>query len=216
MHYDQPVGILGGTFDPIHYAHIKLANAVLKALQLARVHFIPNYHPSHRQPTVASAHDRFTMVKLALASYTNLICDDTEIKRGGISYMIDTLIQLKQQYPNTPLCLLVGADVFAKLDTWHRWQELFTYAHLISIARPNAALPTSAELESIWQSHRTESIEDLHKHLAGKIYVYHHEVSNLSATRIRQKLQAKEDISADIPTSVAEYIQKHQLYTQPS
>ncbi|OGT06369.1 MAG: nicotinate (nicotinamide) nucleotide adenylyltransferase [Gammaproteobacteria bacterium GWF2_41_13] len=131
----QPIGILGGTFDPIHQGHLQIALIALQQLHLQKIHFIPCFQPPHRNQPIASPNDRLAMVKLAIGNNTAFNADDREIKRGNISYTIDTLKSLRQDYPDTPLCLIIGTDAFQELQQWHHWKELIDYAHLVVMYR---------------------------------------------------------------------------------
>src|SRR5687768_13270840 len=124
MHLSKAIGILGGTFDPIHLGHLRMAIELYESLNLARVHLIPCYTPVHRAQTVASAEERLAMVKAAIANEPVLYADDREIKSKKPSYTIDTLLSLKEEFPDTPLCLFVGIDAFLGFLSWHRWEEI--------------------------------------------------------------------------------------------
>ncbi len=130
------LGIFGGTFDPIHCAHLELAREVRAALDLAAVRFIPAGDPPHRAAPVASAMHRLAMVELAVADHPGLEVDAREIHRRGRSYTVETLEELRDEAPARPLALIVGADAFLGLPTWHRWRELFELAHVVVVARP--------------------------------------------------------------------------------
>jgi len=120
----QPIGILGGTFDPVHNGHIQLAQAILKKLPLEKILFIPCYQPVHRGKPIATPQQRLNMLRLVTDTEPKFAISEAEINRQGPSYMIDTLAELKKLYPYNPLCLTLGMDAFAKLDTWHQWQQL--------------------------------------------------------------------------------------------
>jgi len=135
-----PIGLLGGTFDPIHFGHLRLAQELADALGLARVRFIPTGIPPHRDsPEVSGAH-RLQMVRIAIAGNLLFEADDREIRREGVNYTYDTLTELRDELGERPLCLLMGADAFAALTTWHRWQELFDLAHVVIAHRPGFRL----------------------------------------------------------------------------
>lgn len=131
----KPIALLGGTFDPIHHGHIALAKAMLQEFACEEVRLIPSFIPPHRNLPIASAQDRLQMLKLAVRDNPKLIPDDREIHRKNISYMIDTLISLRQEFPDQVFILGMGIDAFAKFDHWHRWQELINYAHIAIVNR---------------------------------------------------------------------------------
>src|SRR5438552_2155932 len=149
----KAIGILGGTFDPIHLGHLRMAIELYEALDLARVHILPCYHPVHRKFPVASPEHRFEMVKTAVADEPSLFADDREIRRQGPSYFIDTLLEMRQEMPKTPLCLLLGIDAFLGFTSWHRWQEILDEAHLIVAYRPYYQLPPAGIIIDLLPKH---------------------------------------------------------------
>ena len=132
-----PIGIFGGTFDPIHYGHLRLAQEIAESLRLAEIRLIPGGTPPHRAAPQVSSQQRLEMVRLAAAGNPLFTVDDREVKRSGPGYTIETLTELRREAGATqPLCVLLGADAFLELATWHRWHELFGLAHLIVAHRP--------------------------------------------------------------------------------
>ena len=146
-----PIGIYGGTFDPVHRGHVETAAEVSQQLDLAVVHFIANATPSHRGGPVASPSERHEMLELALQGQQNFFADDREIRRGGLSYSVDTLASLREQYgPDRPLVLMLGADAFLGLPTWNRWQQVFELAHIVVINRPGTSLDSARQSADWW------------------------------------------------------------------
>lgn len=139
----RPIGILGGTFDPIHYGHLRVALELYEDLGLREVRMIPARQPPHRGAPGASAEQRVAMLKAALAGQKALRLDTREMERDGPSYTVDTLRSLRTEVGETPLCLIMGADAFGALDTWHRWREVADGAHLIVAHRPGWAVDTA-------------------------------------------------------------------------
>jgi nicotinate-nucleotide adenylyltransferase len=138
----QPVGVLGGSFDPVHVGHLRAALDACEALSLAEVRLVPSATPPHRPPPRAPAAERCALLAAAIAGEPRLVVDDRELRRAGPSYTFDTLAELRAELgARRPLVLLLGADAFAGLATWHRWRELFGLAHLAHLARPGAAAP---------------------------------------------------------------------------
>lgn len=134
------IGILGGTFDPIHFGHLRTALDVVEDLNLQQLRFIPCGEPPHRDQPHASPAQRLAMVQLAIASESRFMVDAREIQRGGPSYMVETLESLRQELgEQQSLGLIVGLDAFAALDSWYRWQDLIDLAHLIIMTRPGWA-----------------------------------------------------------------------------
>ena len=130
------IGILGGTFDPIHYGHLTPAREAMQALGLEHIRLMPNHIPPHRPQPVASSEQRLAMVTLAASEFGGFQVDDRELRRQSPSFTFDTLRQLRHELPDTPICFLIGMDSLLSLPTWHRWQELTDYAHLVVSVRP--------------------------------------------------------------------------------
>ena len=141
LRHSAPIGVLGGTFDPIHYGHLRPALELLEALALAEVRFIPCRLPAHRGAPAITPEQRLELVRLATADQPGFVADDRELRRPGRSYMVDTLASLRQDLGETPLCLILGGDAFAALHTWRRWEDLSKLAHFIVMQRPGAAQP---------------------------------------------------------------------------
>lgn len=212
----QPIGILGGTFDPIHQGHLQIALIALQQLHLQKIHFIPCFQPPHRNQPIASPNDRLAMVKLAIGNNTAFNADDREIKRGNISYTIDTLKSLRQDYPDTPLCLIIGTDAFQKLQQWHHWKELIDYAHLVVMHRQTDQ-PKQADIFTWAQSHATEDISDLSHYRKGVIYFLMITPILISATKIRNKIKTRsQNLKNELPKKVLDYIKTHHLYSANS
>ena len=123
-----PIGIFGGTFDPIHYGHLRTAFEMLQALQLTEIRFFPSGDPPHRGETYADAVSRAEMVRVAIMQQPGFTIDDRELRRDGPSYTIDTLAELREELPGHSLSLIVGMDAFLGLETWHRWDEILGLA----------------------------------------------------------------------------------------
>ena len=130
------IGIFGGTFDPVHYGHIKPALSIKAALHLRQLRFIPNRLPPHRAEPWLSADQRLQLLHMALSGYPDVVIDERELERQGPSYMVDTLASLKQEFSDEPLCLIIGMDAFLGIASWYRWRSLFDYCHLVVINRP--------------------------------------------------------------------------------
>ncbi len=203
------IGIFGGTFDPVHYGHLRPAQEILRALSLQKLYLVPASTPPHRQSSAVDAVQRLQMTQLATTEFPELIVDDCEIQRGGISYTVDTLQTYRQHYPQTPMCLLMGSDVFASLESWHQWQRIPELAHLVVMQRPQyktGAIPQ-------WSEDRlTQEISELSTTLAGKVYLHTVTPQDISATAIRQDLKKHEDVTHMLPAPVLQYIQQHHLY----
>ncbi|MDM5139353.1 nicotinate-nucleotide adenylyltransferase [Aeromonas bestiarum] len=210
-----PIGLLGGTFDPIHIGHLRPAIEARDAIGLAEVRLIPNHIPPHRANPFCSSEQRLAMVKLAAAENAGFVVDERELKRDTPSWTIDTLIELRQALPGTPLCFLMGMDSLLGLPSWHRWQELLDYAHLVVSVRPGWQPDYPGEVAELLARHHTTDATALHRCLAGHIWLADNQPIELSATRLRALLAAGEDPRYLLPPSVADYIRQQGLY-QPS
>ena len=211
-----PIGLLGGTFDPIHFGHLRLAQELADALGLERVRFIPTGTPPHRNSPQVSGTHRLDMVRIAIAGNPVFEADDREIRRKGISYSYDTLTELRDELGERPLCLLMGADAFAALATWHRWQDLFDLAHVVIAHRPGfrlqglqAALP--APLRKIYLR-RLAGAPGMPLANAGCILTREITALDISATHIRAMLAQGSSPRYLVPDAILEYIDQNHLY----
>jgi nicotinate-nucleotide adenylyltransferase len=189
----EPIGLFGGTFDPIHYGHLRTAFELWQSLKLAEVRFLPSGSPPHRNETVASAELRLAMVKAAVADQPAFVVDDREVRRTGLSYSVDTLTELRNENPDRSLCLLLGMDAFLGLPSWHRWRELLDLTNVVVVNRPGWKAPTSGPLGEVMVDRGTGSIRDLHEHKAGRIYAHAVTQLEISSTELRQQLVAGRD-----------------------
>lgn len=211
----RQIGILGGTFNPIHYGHLRMAQELADTLGLSEVRFIPSANPPHKPAPAVSAEHRAAMVKLAIESNPLFKLDKIELARTGASYTIDTLIALQEKMPEASLCLLMGSDVFRQLHTWHRWQSLLEYCHIVLVQRPNdsaGSKPLDAILQTLLQDHYTEMIEDLSQKSHGCITMQQISAQDISATQIRSLIQQQKSVRYLLPEAVIEYIDAHGLY----
>ena len=164
------VGILGGTFDPIHHGHLRLALEMAAALELAAVRLLPLHVPPHRAPPIAPPEIRLRMILAAIEDQETLLADDREIKRQGISYTVDTLAELRREHAEVPLCLILGMDAFLSLPTWRHGERIIDLAHIAVAQRLDAAPSTPAVLPEFLDRHRTGDPKDLHRTRAGRVY----------------------------------------------
>ena len=211
----QCIGLLGGTFNPIHFGHLRLAQELAQALNFSEVRFIPSANPPHKHQPSVSAQHRADMVKVAIADNPLFKLDTRELDRNGASYTIDTLISLREELgSNVSLCLIMGSDAFAKLDSWHRWQELLNYCHIILVQRPSNLVKTklSELLTEILHDNYTENIDDLSNKSAGYIHMQAITAQDISATNIRKRLAIGKSVKYLAPDNVLAYIQQQHLY----
>ncbi len=206
------IGILGGSFDPIHNGHLAMLDYALQNLPLTELRVIPCGQHAFGKNLQASSTHRLAMLELALQTYPRCKIDRYEIDKDSTSYTIDTLRHLRKQCDaNTPLVFIIGMDAFASLSSWHEWQNLLDYCHLLTIPRGDAAPHFSKDLSHYLQTHQTKILDDLTNSPAGKIYLADTPIVAISSTSIRQQL-ATIHHSEDIPRSVLNYIQASGLY----
>jgi nicotinate-nucleotide adenylyltransferase len=208
------IGILGGTFDPIHFGHLRPALEVLQTLGLQELRFIPCGQPPHRQAPQATGLQRLSMLRAAIAGQAGFVLDDRELRRPGPSYMVDTLASLRAEVGDTPLCLVLGLDAFAGLERWHQWSRLFDYAHLVVTHRPGWSLPTLQTGPGLAEliRHKQVAPEQLARHATGRLSFLPVTQLDISASGIRQELQAGRDIRFLLPDNVYELIRRQQIY----
>ncbi|PKM45740.1 MAG: nicotinic acid mononucleotide adenylyltransferase [Gammaproteobacteria bacterium HGW-Gammaproteobacteria-1] len=210
----RPIGILGGTFDPVHFGHLRPALELLETLGLAEVRLIPCGQPPHRSPPRAAAAARLAMLELALAGQPGLRVDTRELERPGPSYMVDTLASLRAELGPTPLCLLLGTDALLGLPGWHRWQELVQLAHLVVMHRPGWELSAApAPLAQLLAAQRVQDPAALTAQPAGAILFQPVTQLEISATAIRAMIAAGHSPRYLLPEAVWEWIRANELYT---
>jgi nicotinate-nucleotide adenylyltransferase len=212
------LGVFGGTFDPIHCGHLELARELRTALGFAAVRFIPAGDPPHRAAPVATAAHRLAMVELAIAGHPDLQVDAREVVRPGRSYTVPTLEELRKEEPSRPLALIVGADAFLGLPTWHRWRELFALAHVVVVGRPGVTIADALppELADEWSRRRCPDAAALGQTTAGSVLVQAVTAHPISASAIRVQLARGADgvaaVRSLLPAAVLAYIDRNQLY----
>jgi nicotinate-nucleotide adenylyltransferase len=209
----QPaIGILGGTFDPVHLGHLRMGIELGETFQLAKVHIIPCHEPVHRAKPSASPLERLEMVKRAVADEPSLFADDREIRRQGPSYMIETVLDLRNELPNTPLCLLIGIDAFLHFQSWYRWQEILTHSHLIVAYRPPYQLPTEGLIADLIKERLQEDAAYVHAHLAGGILLRPMTALEIAASDIRKQIAMQRNPRYLLPDVVLDYIHQQRIY----
>ena len=213
------LGLFGGTFDPIHLGHLRLATELGEAFHLEKVIFLPAGLPYHRgRDAHASGEQRLMMLKLATQRDTRFDVDDRELKRGDETYTYDTLAEIrKERGPDTPLVFLTGTDSFATIDTWHRWTELFDLAHFAIAVRADDAQWFSRGPGTFprdcWPR-ITLNPRELAQSPAGKIMTFAMTPLSISSTAIRALAGEGSSIRYLTPDSVADYIRTHNLYSR--
>ena len=197
----KPLAIFGGTFDPIHIGHLSVAWEAAELLD-AEVRLMPASVPPHRLPPTASAEQRVQMLRAALRGQSRLTLDTRELDRSGPSYTIDTLLEFRREFGDRPLVLLLGADAFAGLRSWHRWRELFEVAHIGMINRPGVDACVPGELERVVAPRRTEDLNVIRGLPAGRVIELMVTPLEVSATRIRELLAEGRDPRYLLPTGL--------------
>ncbi|HHH35239.1 MAG TPA: nicotinate-nucleotide adenylyltransferase [Gammaproteobacteria bacterium] len=208
------LGIFGGTFDPVHYGHLRIALEMGQALGLEEVRFVPCRLPPHRGRPGAAAQDRCNMLRLALACQRGFVVDERELRREGPSYMVDTLTSLREEVGQRPLCLMLGMDAFASLDTWHRWERLIELAHLVVAHRPGIDGEPSSAVSGLLARHGVEDGERLRRSPSGCILLQPVTQLEISATRIRELVRGGQNPRYLLPEPVLEYIWREGLYRE--
>ena len=208
------MGIFGGTFDPIHYGHLRTAFELLETLRLPEMRFMPAGNPPHREHTIASNAQRLEMVRAATAGQPGFTVDDREMHKSGPSYSVETLAELRAEFPSRPLCLIVGMDAFLGLPKWHQWRELLSLAHLVVAHRPGWRAPTMGPLGEMLVDRGTGSVPDLHHSVAGRIYIHAVTQLEISSTDVRALIHAGRDPRYLMPDGVRRIIRESGCYAR--
>lgn len=214
----KPIGILGGTFNPIHFGHLRLALEIAQDIEFDHVRLIPTGNPPHRPTPRVSARVRLEMTKIAVEGNPGFKVDEREINRDGLCYTVDTLTELRTEFGATrSLCLLMGADAFLGLCGWHLWQRVFDLAHIIVAHRPGTSFDAweSAMPSALVQElrHRlTTDASALVNNAYGKILLQRITLLDLSSSAIRREIRRGRSVQYLLPDGVLDYIQRNRLY----
>ena len=208
------IGIFGGTFDPVHYGHLRSALEVKDIFGLDEVRLIPCANPPHRDQPAVPAEMRLQMLELSIKNQPGLIIDTRELDRHKLSqqmpsYMVDTLKSLRREFPIEPLLLFIGTDAFKYLTGWHQWQRLFDYAHIVVMTRPGFEIQ---QLDGFLKARLAKDTKELAQAGAGKLCFQQVTQLDISATAIRNMIARKQNPVFLLPDAVIEYIKQHQLY----
>lgn len=212
MDNKKPIGLLGGTFDPVHHGHLRLALELHEKLDLSEIRLIPAARPPLRQPPIASAQLRVQMAQVAVFNTPGLIVDHRELYREGLSYTVDTLHSIRAELPEHALCLILGMDAFMGLPQWHQWEKLIDLAHLIVVRRLGTLLPTTHIMRDFLEKYQTTERMDLVKRPAGSILIEEIPCLAISATQIRTLLAEGKNPRYLLPDTVLDIIVQNQLY----
>lgn len=212
------VGIFGGTFDPIHYGHLRVAEEIVETVGLQKMYFVPAGMPRLRHSPVASSQHRVEIVRLAIQKNPDFVLDGREIYRDGVSYSIDTVREFKQEFgEEIRLCLVLGADAFIKLPEWNNWKELFNLCHFIVSTRPGYSLTLikellSKELREECSQRWVSNTETLKKETSGLIFIASTTMLDISATSIRAHIAVGRNVRHLVPSVTVNYISENKLY----
>jgi nicotinate-nucleotide adenylyltransferase len=214
----KPIGILGGTFDPIHFGHLRLAEEAVDGLNLDNVRFVPAGLPYHRNSNATSAEHRLAMTQLAIVDNPRFVLDAQEVQRDGPSYTVDTLIELRAQLGKAlPIVVLMGTDAFSRIATWHRYGELFSLAHVAILTRagmpPDWLNAVDSDLRKELKGRLITHERILHDGPAGCIISLPMTPLEISATDIRNRLRSGKSARYLLPAPVLDYIESCNLYT---
>jgi nicotinate-nucleotide adenylyltransferase len=210
---NMSVALFGGTFNPIHFGHLNLANSLADYLHIQSVRMIPCAIPPHREALSVSAEQRLAMLNLAIADNPALVADDLELKRACTSYSIDTVEIVRQEIGATkPLFFCIGMDALTSIDSWHRWTELLGYCHLVVCLRPNYQMPSEGALATWIENYLCDDLTQIKKQSHGCIHLCKIPLLDISSTAIRDSIKYAKNIDHMTPEPVVNYIKQHSLY----
>jgi nicotinate-nucleotide adenylyltransferase len=207
------VAIMGGTFDPIHNGHLRIAVDIVDRFHFTELRLVPCFIPVHKSHPSITAKQRLEMVSLAVKQHPDLLVDDREIKRTGRSYSIDTLIELRQELgPDACITMVMGMDSFISLPSWHKWQSILNYAHILVVSRPGWHPEFTLDLQDLIEKSRAKTAAELQSAPAGKIHMEALTELGISSSMIRTLCEQNKSIAYLLPESVHAYIDQHTLY----
>ncbi len=210
----SPIGIFGGTFDPIHFGHLRTAFELMQVLKLEELRFVPAGDPPHRGVPLAAAGLRLEMVRAAISGQQGFTVDDREVRRDGPSYTVTTLTELRAEFPRQPICLVVGMDAFLGMDRWYQWREILRLAHVAVAHRPGWRSPTEGTLGQLLAQRGTSRVADLLDEQAGRVFVHPVTQLEISSTDLRDIIVNGLDPRYLVPDAVCEIIRRTGCYSQ--
>ena len=198
------IGIYGGSFDPVHLGHLQTATSIKNELNIDRLFMLPCFEPVHKNSLNYTSKQRLQMLDLAIKEFNSLEIDTREILRGGNSFMIDTLLDLKESFKNESICLIIGMDSFIKFKTWKNWDEFSKLIHLVVLPR-NGDQPVSKTLTTF---ETVENINKLESNSSGHLYFSNSQMIDISSSAIRGKIAANQNLDNLLPISIINFLKK--------
>lgn len=211
---NAPIGIFGGTFDPIHFGHLRTGFELSQRLQLHELRWIPSGRPGHRDAPLASPAMRLAMVRAAIEGQSGFVADDREVKRERTTFTIDTLEELRSEFPEHPLCLILGMDAFLGLPKWHRASELLSLCHIVVAHRPGWSLPATGPLAELMAASGVSEVAPLHTALSGRVYVHAVTQLEIASSELRAILVSGGDPRFLVPEPVRRIILETGCYAR--
>ena len=197
------IGVYGGSFDPVHFGHLKTANSIKNELNFERLFLLPCFEPVHKNSLHYSSIERLKMLSLAIKEFPSLEIDTREIDRGGSSFMIDTLIELLEEYKENNICLIIGMDSLISFKTWKKWDQFASLVHLIVLPR-NSGQPSQNSLDTF---ELAIDKNDLKIKPNGLLYFSNSELIDISSTDIRDRIASNQNLDGLLPSSVINFLQ---------
>ena len=198
------IGIYGGSFDPVHLGHLQTATSIKNELDIDRLFMLPCFEPVHKNSLNYTSKQRLLMLDLAIKEFNSLEIDTREILRGGSSFMIDTLLDLKESFINESICLIIGMDSFINFKTWKNWDEFSKLIHLVVLPR-NGNQPVSKTLTTF---ETVENIDKLKSNSSGHLYFSNSQMIDISSSAIRGKIAANQNLDNLLPISIINFLKK--------
>ena len=208
----EPLALFGGTFDPVHYGHLRCAEEARQKLNLDQLYLLPAGTPPHRSAPLATAKQRLEMLQLAQTEFPHLAIDDREVRRDGASYMVDTLKSFRQELPQRPLLLLLGQDAANDLHSWFEWEQLFELSHIVILTRPGVKTKYRQNLAKQMQRRLISDVQKLHLSEAGMVLHLGVASIEISATTIKSIMRLGRSPRSMMPETVWDYINENRLY----
>jgi len=211
------IGLLGGTFDPIHLGHLRSALEVAEALDLEMLRLVPCHVPYHREAPLLDAPLRARLVELAVAGAPRLSCDRSELARPGPSYTVETLSAARTELgPTRSLCWVIGSDAAAGLDRWHRWRELLDLAHLIVVTRPGQTSAADGPAQQWLRAHALENVAAIRQRPAGGVLWLTLRQLDISSSEIRAALLSGRSVRYLVPDSILSTLESLPVFARPT